>query len=67
MQLENGDSLKGERIIYLIDQDRFLADSVSNKKVFTRVLINNGNKKNLIKLDNKPLNLTKFKGYSHKF
>ena len=29
--------------------------------------INNGSKKNSIKLDNKPLNLSKFKGYSHKF
>ena len=29
--------------------------------------INKGYKKNLIKLSNKPLNLTKFKGYSHKF
>ncbi len=29
--------------------------------------INNGYKKNSIKLDNKPQNLTKFKGYSHKF
>ncbi len=29
--------------------------------------INNGYKKNSIKLDNKPLNLSKFKGYSHKF
>ena len=29
--------------------------------------INNGYKKNTIKLDNKPLNLSKFKGYSHKF
>ena len=29
--------------------------------------INNGYKKNSINLDNKPLNLSKFKGYSHKF
>ena len=29
--------------------------------------INNGYKKNLIYLDNKPLNLSKFQGYSHKF
>ena len=29
--------------------------------------INNGYKKNSIKLDNKPLNLSNFKGYSHKF
>ena len=29
--------------------------------------IDNGYKKNSLKLDNKPLNLSKFKGYSHKF
>ena len=29
--------------------------------------INNSYKKNSLKLDNKPLNLSKFKGYSHKF
>ena len=29
--------------------------------------INNAYKKNSVKLDNKPLNLSKFKGYSHKF
>ncbi len=29
--------------------------------------INNGYKKNTIKMDNKSLNLSKFKGYSHKF
>ena len=29
--------------------------------------INNGYKKNSIYLDNKPLNLSKFQGYSHKF
>ena len=29
--------------------------------------INNTSKKNFIKLDNKPQNLSKFKGYSHKF
>ena len=35
---------------------------------FTRIgRINKGYKKNLIKLGNKPLNISKFKGYSHKF
>ena len=38
-----------------------------NQKITIIGKINNGYKKNLIKLDNKPQNLTKFKGYSHKF
>ena len=38
-----------------------------NQKITLIGKINNGYKKNLIKLDNKPQNLTKFKGYSHKF
>ena len=38
-----------------------------NQKVTIIGKINQGNKKNLVKLDNKPLNLTNFKGYSHKF
>ena len=38
-----------------------------NQKITIIGRINNGYKKNLIKLDNKPQNLTKFKGYSHKF
>ena len=49
---------------------RLLIKSVGKKmnQKFTIIgKINNGYKKNSIKLDNKPLNLTKFKGYSHKF
>ena len=38
-----------------------------NQKVTLIGKINQGYKKNLLKLDNKPLNLTNFKGYSHKF
>ena len=38
-----------------------------NQKVTLIGKINQGYKKNLVKLDNKPLNLTNFKGYSHKF
>jgi len=49
---------------------RSLIKSISNKmnqKITKIGKINNVYKKNLIKLDNKPQNLTKFKGYSHKF
>ncbi len=49
---------------------RSLIKSISNKmnqKITKIGKINNIYKKNLIKLDNKPQNLTKFKGYSHKF
>ena len=49
---------------------RLLIKSVGKKmnQKFTIIgKINNGYKKNTIKLDNKPLNLSKFKGYSHKF
>ena len=38
-----------------------------NQKVTLIGKINQGYKKNLVKLDNKRLNLTNFKGYSHKF
>jgi len=38
-----------------------------NQKITIIGKINNGYKKNLIKLDNKSQNLTNFKGYSHKF
>ena len=38
-----------------------------NQKITLIGKINNGYKKNSIKLDNKPQNLIKFKGYSHKF
>ena len=49
---------------------RLLIKSVGKKmnQKFTIIgKINNGYKKNSMKLDNKPLNLSKFKGYSHKF
>ena len=52
------------------ERKRLLIKSIGKKmnQKFTIIgKINNGNKKNLIKLDNKPLNLTKFKAYSHKF
>ena len=38
-----------------------------NQRITLIGKINGGNKKNFIKLDNKSLNLTDFKGYSHKF
>ena len=38
-----------------------------NQKITKIGKINSGNKKNSIILDNKPLNISKFKGYSHKF
>ena len=49
---------------------RLLIKSVGKKmnQKFTIIgKINNGYKKNSVKLDNKPQNLTNFKGYSHKF
>ena len=49
---------------------RLLIKSVAKKmnQKFTIIgKIDNGYKKNSLKLDNKPLNLSKFKGYSHKF
>jgi len=51
-------------------KNRSLIKSISKKmnQKITRIgKINNGYKKNLIKLDNKPQNLTNFRGYSHKF
>ena len=51
-------------------KNRLLIKSIGermNQKFTIIGKINNGYKKNLIKLDNKPQNLTKFKGYSHKF
>ena len=50
--------------------NRSLIKLIANKmnQKITRIgKINNGYKKNSIILDNKPLNLSKFKGYSHKF
>ena len=49
---------------------RSLIKSISkkmNQKMTVIGKINRNNKKNLIKLGNKSLNLTNFKGYSHKF
>ena len=49
---------------------RLLIKSVGkrmNQKFTIIGRINNGYKKNLIKVDNKPINHSKFKGYSHKF
>ena len=49
---------------------RLLIKSVATKmnhKITKIGKINHGNKKNLIKMAHKPLNLAKFKGYSHKF
>jgi len=49
---------------------RSLIKSIGERKnlKFTIIgKINNSNKKNSIIMDNKPLNLSKFKGYSHKF
>ena len=49
---------------------RSLIKSISNKmnqKITQIGKINHGYKKNLLKLDNKSLNLSDFKGYSHKF
>ena len=52
------------------ERKRLLIKSIGKKmnQKFTIIgKINNGNKKNLIKFDNKPLNLSKLRGYSHKF
>jgi len=51
-------------------KNRSLIKSISkkiNQKITIIGKINNAYKKNSIKLDNKPQNLTNFKGYSHKF
>ncbi len=37
--LEGGDSLKGERIIYMLEEDHFMADSKPGSQVFTKVLL----------------------------
>ena len=66
--LFNGDDYQ---ILFTAPQkNRLLIKSVGkrmNQKFTIIGKINNGYKKNLLKLDNKPQNLTKFKGYSHKF
>ncbi len=51
-------------------KNRKLIKSIANKmnqKVTIIGKINNQNKKNLLKLDDKPLKLANYKGYSHKF
>jgi thiamine-monophosphate kinase len=51
-------------------ENRLLIKSIGkkmNQKITIIGKINNGYKKNLIKLDNKSQNLTNFRGYSHKF
>ncbi len=66
--LFNGDDYQ---ILFTASQKkRLLIKSVGkrmNQKFTIIGKIDNGYKKNSIKLDNKPLNLSKFKGYSHKF
>tara|TARA_B100000700_G_scaffold8150_1_gene8559 strand:+ start:155 stop:1114 length:960 start_codon:yes stop_codon:yes gene_type:complete len=66
--LFNGDDYQ---ILFTASENkRSLIKSIStkmNQKITQIGKINQGYKKNLIKLDNKSLNLTDFKGYSHKF
>ena len=66
--LFNGDDYQ---ILFTASENkRSLIKSIAtkmNQKITQIGKINQGYKKNLIKLDNKPQNLTKFKGYSHKF
>ncbi len=66
--LFNGDDYQ---VLFTASQKkRSLIKSIAkklNQKITIIGKINNGYKKNLIKLDNKPQNLTNFKGYSHRF
>ncbi len=66
--LFNGDDYQ---VLFTASKNRrSLIRSISrkmNQKLTIIGKINSGNQKNLIKFDNKPLNLSKFKGYSHKF
>ena len=66
--LFNGDDYQ---ILFTASQKkRLLIKSIGerlNQKITIIGKINKYNKKNSIKLDNKSLNLSKFKGYSHKF
>ena len=66
--LFNGDDYQ---VLFTASQKkRSLIKSIAkklNQKITIIGKINNGYKKNLIKFDNKPQNLTNFKGYSHKF
>jgi len=66
--LFNGDDY--QILFTALVKNRSLIKSIGkkmNQKVTLIGKINQGYKKNLVKLDNKPLNLTNFKGYSHKF
>ena len=64
----NGDDYQ---ILFTAPQKkRLLIKSIAetmNQKITLIGKINNGHKKNSLNMDNKPLNLTKFQGYSHKF
>ncbi len=66
--LFNGDDYQ---ILFTAPQkNRLLIKSVGkrmNQKFTIIGKINNGYKKNLLKLDNKSLNISKYKGYSHRF
>ena len=66
--LFNGDDYQ---ILFTASKDkRSLIKSIGkmmNHKFTIIGRVNNWNKKNIIKLDNKPQNLSNFKGYSHKF
>ncbi len=66
--LFNGDDYQ---ILFTASQkNRSLIKSIGekmNQKLTIIGKINNRSKKNSVALDNKPLNLSKFKGYSHKF
>jgi len=66
--LFNGDD--NQILFTALKKNRSLIKSIAkrmNQKITIIGKINKGYKKNLIKLDNKPQNLTNFKGYSHKF
>ena len=64
----NGDDYQ---ILFTAPQKkRLLIKSIAEKmnQKFTLIgKINNAHKKNSLNMDNKPLNITKFQGYSHKF
>ena len=66
--LFNGDDY--QILFTALQKNRSLIKSIGkrmNQKITRIGKINNGYKKNRIKLDNKSLNLNKFRGYSHKF
>ena len=66
--LFNGDDY--QILFTALVKNRSLIKSVGkimNQKITLIGKINQGYKKNSIKMDNKSLNLTNFKGYSHKF